>query len=124
MMQVNEVVQHLQDTVTAYMQGKRSFCEAQSAIEAQLPKLIDAIARAIRDDWGDGPTQAWIDARQRRTRSVYAQLMIGANRLTRDGAGSLETEEIEKLLRLICWMRDTVEDLEKPRSLPAVSAAA
>ena len=123
-MQVNAVVQHLQDTVTAYMQGKRPFCEAQSAIKEQLPNLVDGIARAVRDDWGDGPTQAWIDERNRRTRSVYAQLMIGANRLTRDDGSSLETEEIEKLLRLICWMRDTVEELEKPRSLPAVSAAA
>ena len=124
MMQVSAVIQDIQDTVTAYMQGKRPFCEAQSAIEDQLPNLIDGIAQAVRDDWGDGPTQAWIDQRERRTRSVYAQLMIGANKQTRADGSSLETKEIEKLLRLMCWMRDTVEELEKPRSLPAVSAAA
>lgn len=124
MMQVSAVVQHIQDTVTAYMQGKRPFCEAQSAIEDQLPNLIDGIAQAVRDEWGDIPTKASIDGQERRERSVYAQLIIGANRLTRDDGSSLETKEIEKLLRLVCWIRETVEELENDRSLPTASAAA
>ena len=124
MMQVNAVVQHLQDTVTAYMQGKRSLCEAQSEIETQLPHLIDGIAQAVREEWGDSPPTASIDERECRKRSVYARLIIEANGLTRDDGSSLETKEIEKLIRLVCWISDAVEDLEKHRSLPAASAAA
>lgn len=123
-MRLSLVVRHIEDTVTAYMQGKRSFCEAQSAIENRLPYLIDGIAEAVRDEWGDHPTKISIDERTRRKRSVYAQVIIRANGSTRDDGRSLQTNEIEKLLRLVCWISDTVEQLEQHRSLPAASAAA
>ena len=124
MLRENAVVQQIQGTVTAYMRREGPFYEAQSAIKNQLQDLIDEIAQEVRDEYGDTPREESIDEQERRNRSVYAQLIIGAERQARDDGRSLETNEIEKLLRLMCWMCDTAEKLGKHRPLPIASEAA
>ncbi len=124
MLHENAVVQQIQGTVTTYMRRESPFSEAQPAIEDQLQDLIGKIAREVRDEYGDTPTQESIDERERRKRSVYAELIIGAERQARDDGRSLATNEIEKLLRLMCWMSDTAEELGKYRPLPTASEAA
>jgi hypothetical protein len=120
----NTVVQQIQGTVTTYMRRERAFYEAQSAIEDQLQSLSDEIAQEVRDEYGVTPTEDSIGEEERRKRSVYAELIIGAERQARDDGRSLETNEIEKLLRLVCWMSDTAEESGKYRPLPTASEAA
>ena len=124
MLHENAVVQQIQGTVTTYMRRESPFSEAQSAIEDQLQDLIGKIAREVRDEYGDTPTQESIDEQERRKRSVYVELIIGAERQARDDGRSLATNEIEKLLRLMCWMSDTAEELGKYRPLLTASEAA
>jgi len=124
MLHENTVVQQIQGTVTTYMRRESAFYEAQSAIEDQLQNLIDEIAQEVRDKYGDTPTQESIGEQERRKRLVYAELIIGAERQARDDGRSLETNEIDKLLRLVCWMSDTAEELGKYRPLPTASEAA
>ncbi len=124
MLHENAVVQQIQGTVTSYMRRESPFSEAQSAIEDQLQDLIGEIAREVRDEYGDMPTEESIDEQERRKRSVYAELIIGAERQARDDGRSLATNEIEKLLRLMCWMCDTAEELRKYRPLLTASEAA
>ena len=124
MLHENAVVQQIQGTVTTYMRRESPFSEAQSAIEDQLQDLIDEIAQEVRDEYGDTPTQESIGEQERRKRSVYAELIIGAERQARDDGRSLEANEIEKLLRLMCWMCDTAEEFGKYRLLPTASEAA
>ena len=124
MLRENAVVQQIQGTVTAYMRRESPLYESQSAIKNQLQDLIDEIAQDVRDEYGEILTEESIDEQERRKRSVYAQLIIGAERQARDDGRSLETNEIEKLLRLMCWMCDTAEELGKHRPLPTASEAA
>jgi hypothetical protein len=124
MLHENAVVQQIQGTVTTYMRRESPFYEAQSAMEDQLRDLIDEIAQEVRDEYGDTPTEESIDEQERRKRSVYAQLIIAAERQARDDGRPLRTNEIEKLLRLMCWMCDTAKELEKYRPLPTASEAA
>ena len=124
MLHENSFVQEIQGTVTTYMRRESPFSEAQSAIEDQLQDLIGEIAQEVRDEYGDTPTEESIDEQERRKRSVYAELIIGAERQARDDESSLATNEIEKLLRLMCWMCDTAEELGKYRPQLTVSEAA
>jgi hypothetical protein len=124
MLHENAVVQQIQGTVTTYTRRESPFSEAQSAIEDQLQDLIGEIAREVRDEYGDTPTEESIGEQERRKRSVYVELIIGAERQARDDGRSLATNEIEKLLRLMCWMSDTAEELGKYRPLPTASEAA
>jgi hypothetical protein len=124
MLHENAVVQQIQGRVTTCMQRESPLYEAQSAIEDQLQNLIDEIAKEVRVEYGDTPTEESIDEQERRKRSVYAELIIGVERQARDDGTSLETNEIEKLLRLMCWISDTVEELEKYSPLPTASEAA
>jgi hypothetical protein len=101
MLHENAVVQQIQGTVTTYMRRESPFSEAQSAIEDQLQDLIGEIAQEVRDEYGDRTTEESIDEQERRKRSVYAELIIGAERQARDDGRSLATNEIEKLLRLM-----------------------
>ena len=124
MLHENAVVQQIQGRVTTCMRRESPLYEAQSAIEDQLQNLIDEIAKEERIEYGDTPTEESIDEQERRKRSVYAELIIGVERQARDDGTSLETNEIEKLLRLMCWISDTVEELEKYSPLPTASEAA
>jgi len=124
MLHENTVVKQIQGTVISYMRRESPFSEAQSTIEDQLQDLIDEIAQEVRDEYGDTPTEDSIGEQERRKRSVYAELIIGAERQARDDERSLETKEIEKLLRLMCWMCDTAEEFGKYRLLPTASEAA
>ncbi len=124
MLHENAVVQQIQGIVTTYMRRESPFHEAQSAIEDQLQGLIDEIAQEMRDEYGELPADESIDEQARRKRSVYAQLIIGAERQARADGRSLETNEIEKLLRLVCWISETAEELGKYRPLPTASEAA
>ena len=124
MLHENAVVQQIQGTVTTYTRRESAFSEAQPAIEDQLQDLIGEIAREVRDEYGDRTTEESIDEQERRKRSVYAELIIGAERQARDDGRSLATNEIEKLLRLMCWMCDAAEELGKYRPLLTASEAA
>ena len=124
MLYENAVVQQIQARVTAYMRRESPFYEAQSTLEDQLQDLIDEIAQEVREGYGKIPTEESIDEQERRKSSVYAQLIIGTERQARADGRPLETNEIQKLLRLMCWMCDTAEELVKYRSLPTASEAA
>ena len=124
MLHEKAVVQQIQGTVTAYVRRESSFYQAQSAFEGQLQDLFDEIAQDVRDEYGDIPAQESIDEQERRQRSVYAQLIIGAERRARDEGRSLATKEVEKLLCLMWWICDTAEELGKYRSLPTAWEAA
>lgn len=124
MLQESAIAQQLQEIITAYMRGESPFYEAQSVMVNRLKVLVRAIAQDVRYDYGDIPMDASSDEQERRKRSVFAQLIIGAERQARDDGRPLETTEIEKLLRLMCWMCDTAEALGKHRSLPTASEAA
>ncbi len=124
MLHENAVVQQIQGRVTTCMRRESPLYEAQSAIEDQLQGLIDEIAQEMRDEYGELPADESIHEQERRKRSVYAQLIIGAERQARADGRSLETNEIEKLLRLMCWICDTAEELGKYRPLPTAWEAA
>jgi hypothetical protein len=85
------VFPQIQATVIAYVQGERTFYDAQFVC---------------------------------RKRSVYAQLLIGAERHAREGGISLGPKKVAKLLRLLCWMCDTANELGKHRSPPHAAEAA
>lgn len=124
MLHENSVVQQMQDTVTAYVRRENPFHQAQSALEDQLQDLIDEIAQDVRDECGVISAQGSIDELECWQRSVYAQLIIGIERRARDDGRSLATNEIETLLRLMCWICDTAEELGKYCPLPTAWEAA
>ena len=124
MVHQNGVFPQIQATVIAYVQGERSFYDAQFVLEAQLEDLLDEIAQEMRGELGGMSMQQTIDEEMRHRRSVYAQLVIGAERHAREGGISLGSKKIEKLLRLLCWMCDTADELGKHRSPPTASEAA
>jgi hypothetical protein len=118
------VFPQIQATVIAYVQGERTFYDAQFVLEAQLQDLLDEIAREMRDEFGVMSLQETSDEEARRKRSVYAQLLIGAERHARQGGISLGPKKVAKLLRLLCWMCDTANELGKHRSPPHAAEAA
>lgn len=118
------VFPQIQATVIAYVQGERTFYDAQFVLEAQLQDLLDEIAREMRDEFGVMSLQEISDEEARRKRSVYAQLLIGAERHAREGGISLGPKKVAKLLRLLCWMCDTANELGKYRSPPPAAEAA
>jgi hypothetical protein len=118
------VFPQIQATVIAYVQGERTFYDAQFVLEAQLQDLLDEIAREMRDEFGVISLQEISDEEARRKRSVYAQLLIGAERHAREGGISLGPKKVTKLLRLLCWMCDTANELGKYRSPPPAAEAA
>jgi len=124
MLHENAVVQRIQGTVFAYVRRESPFYEAQSALVGELHDLIEEIAQDVRNEYSDLPAQEAIDEQERRRRSVYAQLIIGTERQARADGSSLVANEIEKLLGLVCWMRDSSEELGKQFSLPTASEAA
>ena len=124
MVHAKGVFPQIQATMIAYVQGERSFYDAQFALEAQLQDLLDEIAREIRDEFGVMSIEETRKEEARRKRAVYVRLLIGAERHAREGGISLGTQKIAKLLRLLCWMCDTAEELAKHRSPPPAAEAA
>ena len=118
------VLPQIQATVIAYVQGERTFYDAQFVLEAQLQDLLDEISRETRDEFGNSFLQETRDEEARRKRSVYAELLIGAERHARQGGLSLGPKKVAKLLRLLCWMCDTANELGKYRSPPPAAEAA
>ncbi len=120
----SRIFPQIQSTVIAYVQAEKSFCDAQFVLEGQLQVLLDEIAQDIRGEFGVMTLQKMIDEEARRKRSAYAQLLIGAERHARDDGISLGTNKIAKLVRLLCWMCDTADELSKHRSPPPAAEAA
>lgn len=117
------VVQQMQATVTAYMRSECPFHEAQSVIATRLLDFVDAIAEDVRNDYGDIAGERSRDEEARRRRQVYVELIVGAERRAKLEGRSLSIAEIEKLLRLMCWMCDTANELGRYRPRPTVSEA-
>jgi len=123
MSQENAVVQQMQSTVAAYMRAECPFHEARSAINVRLQDFVDQIAEDVRDDYGDIALEGSFDEESRRRRLVYQEMIIGAEREAQIKGRTLSIPEIEKLLRLMCWMCDTADDLGRYPSLPGAAKA-
>lgn len=123
MSQENAVVEQMQETVTAYMRAECPYHAAQSAIDARLQDLVEAIAEQVSRDDSDMSVLDTLEEQSRRRRLVYVELMVGAERQARIDGRSLSITEIEKLLRLMSWMCDTANALGHCRPLPAPSEA-
>lgn len=123
MLQENVVVQQMQSTVTAYMRAECPYRQAQSAIEVRLQDLVHTIADEVRNDCGDIAREQSCEEQSRRRRMVYEEMIIGAEKQAQADGRSLSITEIEKLLRLMCWMCDTANELGRYGPLPAVSEA-
>lgn len=117
------IVQQMQSAVTAYMRAECPYREAQSAISVRLQDFVDAVAEDVRDEHGDIPGERRGSEESRRRRQVYVELIVGAERRAKLEGRSLSNAEIEKLLRLMCWLCDSANAMGRRRFRPAVSEA-
>lgn len=123
-MSYQNVVPHMRAAVAAYMRDNSPYDQARSAIRTRLPDFNDAIARKVLDECGDIPAAQSAEQQEQRRRLVYAQLIIAAERDARRSAGRpMQIQEIEKLLRLMCWVSDTARELARPRPPAAAPEA-
>lgn len=124
MMRESAVIPRIQSRVIAYVQGERTLYDTQFMLEADLQDLLDEVSRDVRKASGALSGREAFEEKAGRLRAVYAELLIEAEQSAVAGGVPLGLRKIEKLLHLLCWMRDTTEELGQPYPPPTASEAA